>query len=75
MASPLPAPFPGWPGDKMEGIMTAFQKDLAKLVPNAHYAIAAKSGHNIHQDQPELVIAAIREVVKAVFPAPAVLAR
>jgi len=46
--------------------MTALQEDLAKLVPNAHYAIATKSGHNIHQDQPELVIAAIREVVEAV---------
>jgi len=63
---PFAAPFPGWPSDKMEGIMTALQEDLAKLVPNAHYAIAAKGGHNIHQDQPELVIAAIREVVEAV---------
>jgi pimeloyl-ACP methyl ester carboxylesterase len=63
---PFAAPFPGWPSDKMEGIMTALQEDLAKLVPNAHYAIATKSGHNIHQDQPELVIAAIREVVEAV---------
>ena len=63
---PLAAPFPGWPTAKMEGIMTALQEDLAKLVPNAHYAIATKSGHNIHQDQPELVIATIREVVEAV---------
>jgi pimeloyl-ACP methyl ester carboxylesterase len=63
---PFAAPFPGWPSDKMEGIMTALQEDLAKLVPNAHYATAAKSGHNIHQDQPEQVIAAIREVVEAV---------
>jgi len=60
------APSRGWPSDKMEGIMTALQEDLAELVPNAHYAIATKSGHNIHQDQPELVIAAIREVVEAV---------
>jgi pimeloyl-ACP methyl ester carboxylesterase len=63
---PFAAPFPGWPSDKMEGIMTALQKDLATLVPDAHYAVAAKSGHNIHQDQPELVTAAIREVVEAV---------
>lgn len=63
---PFAAPSPGWPSDKMEGIMTALQEDLAKLVPNAHYVIATKSGHNIHQDQPELVIAAIREVVEAV---------
>ena len=63
---PFAAPSPGWPSEKMEGIMTALQEDLAKLVPNAHYAITTKSGHNIHQDQPELVIAAIREVVEAV---------
>jgi hypothetical protein len=63
---PFAPPSPGWPSDKMEGIMTALREDLAKLVPNAHYAIATKSGHNIHQDQPELVIAAIREVVEAV---------
>jgi pimeloyl-ACP methyl ester carboxylesterase len=63
---PFAAPSPGWPSDKMERIMTALQEDLAKLVPNAHYAIATKSGHNIHQDQPELVIAAIRKVVEAV---------
>ena len=63
---PFAPPSPGWPSDKMEGIMTALQEDLAKLVPKAHYAIATKSGHNIHQDQPELVIAAIREVVEAV---------
>jgi pimeloyl-ACP methyl ester carboxylesterase len=62
---PFGAPFPGWPSDKMEGIMTALQDDLANLVPNARYAVATKSGHNIHQDQPELVIAAIRGVVDA----------
>jgi hypothetical protein len=63
---PFAAPLPGWLSDKMEGIMTALQEDLVKLFPNAHYAIATKSGHNIHQDQPELAITAIREVVEAV---------
>lgn len=37
---PFGAPFSNWPSDKMEGIMTALQDDLAKLVPNARYAIA-----------------------------------
>jgi hypothetical protein len=63
---PFGDPFPGWPADTMEAIMLDLQKDLATLVPNAHFAIAMESGHNIHQDQPELVIAAIREVVDAV---------
>ena len=39
---PFAAPSPGWPSDKMERIMTALQEDLAKLVPNAHYAIATR---------------------------------
>jgi pimeloyl-ACP methyl ester carboxylesterase len=50
----------------MEAIMLDLQKDLATLVPNAHFAIATESGHNIHQDQPDLVISAIRQVVDAV---------
>jgi pimeloyl-ACP methyl ester carboxylesterase len=63
---PFGDPFPSWPADKMEAIMLDLQKDLATLVPNAHFAIATESGHNIHQDQPELVIDAIRDVVDAV---------
>jgi pimeloyl-ACP methyl ester carboxylesterase len=63
---PFAAPTPGWPSAKMEAIMLDLQKDLATLAPNAHFATATESGHNIHQDQPEQVIAAIREVVEAV---------
>jgi pimeloyl-ACP methyl ester carboxylesterase len=50
----------------MEAIMHDLQEDLATLVPNAHFAIATESGHNIHQNQPDLVIEAIRDVVEAV---------
>lgn len=63
---PFAAPFPSWQTDTMEGIMLALQDDLAQLVPNARHVMAADSGHDIHQDQPELVIAAIRDVVDAV---------
>ncbi|MFM0167891.1 alpha/beta fold hydrolase [Paraburkholderia sediminicola] len=63
---PFAAPFQGWPSDKMERIMSALQKDLSQLASGARFKVAAKSGHNIHQDQPELVIAAIRQVVEAV---------
>ena len=62
---PFGDPFPGWPSDKMEGIMFGLQQDLAQLVPDARLIVATKSGHNIHQDQPELVIDAIRQVVAA----------
>jgi pimeloyl-ACP methyl ester carboxylesterase len=63
---PFGDPFPGWPADTMEAIMLDLQKDLVTLVPNAHFGIATESGHNIHQDQPDLVIDAIRDVVDAV---------
>ena len=46
--------------------MIPLQDDLAQLVPDAKHVIATESGHNIHQDQPELVIEAIRAVVDAV---------
>ena len=62
---PFGDPFPGWPAVKTEAIMHDLQEDLATLVPNAHFAIATESGHNIHQDQPDLVIEAIRDVVDA----------
>lgn len=63
---PFGDPFPGWPSAKMEAVMTALQEDLATLVPNSRLEVATESGHNIHQDQPELVIGAIRQVVAAV---------
>lgn len=63
---PFPAPFPGWPTDKMEKIMSDRHTDLSRMTPDGKIVIAKKSGHDIHQDQPELVIAAIRQVVDAV---------
>ncbi len=42
------------------------QDRLATLVPNAKHIINTNSGHEIHKEQPHLVIDAIREVVEAV---------
>jgi pimeloyl-ACP methyl ester carboxylesterase len=39
---------------------------MATLVPNARFFVAGHSGHDIHQDQPELVTEAIRQVVTGV---------
>jgi pimeloyl-ACP methyl ester carboxylesterase len=39
---------------------------MATLAPNARFFVAKDSGHDIHQDQPELVIEAIRQVVEGV---------
>ena len=50
----------------MEAIMLELQDGLARLTPDACHVITTESGHDIHQDQPELVIAAIHEVVAAV---------
>lgn len=46
----------------------ALQRDLVRRSPKGRQIIARKSGHGIHQDQPELVIAAIRQVVKEAKP-------
>jgi pimeloyl-ACP methyl ester carboxylesterase len=40
--------------------------ELATRVPGARHVIAIESGHFIPGDQPDLVIAAIRQVVEAV---------
>ena len=40
--------------------------DLATLVPKARFTVASESGHDIPQDQPELVVEAIRQVVAGV---------
>ena len=42
------------------------QERLAKLVPNEKHITNTNSGHEIHKEQPQLVIVAIREVVEAV---------
>ena len=42
------------------------QRELAQLVPGGRLVIATQSGHNIQDDQPELVLDAIRDVVQAV---------
>jgi pimeloyl-ACP methyl ester carboxylesterase len=42
------------------------QRELARLVPGGRLVIATESGHDIHHDQPELVLDAIGDVVLAV---------
>jgi pimeloyl-ACP methyl ester carboxylesterase len=63
---PLPADAQGFTSAELEGFMRAAQENLATLVPDARFSVATKSGHDIHQDQPELVIEAIRQVVEGV---------
>ena len=49
-----------------EASLRANYESLATLVPQARFFVAAESAHDIHQDQPELVIEAIRQVVEGV---------
>ena len=42
------------------------QERLTKLVPNEKHINNTNSGHEIHKEQPQLVIASIREIVEAV---------
>ena len=46
-------------------IWRGFQQDLAKRSTHGEFRLAEKSGHFIQQDQPELVIQAIRDVSMA----------
>jgi pimeloyl-ACP methyl ester carboxylesterase len=49
-----------------EAMLRANYESLATLAPQARFFVASESGHDIHQDQPELVIEAIRQVVEGV---------
>ncbi len=57
-----------WHRDRLAGIdPDRFEEaDLAGLAPNARNVVAERSGHYVHQAEPELVVAAIRQVVEAV---------
>ena len=65
-AFPLPPDAQGFTVDQLESYLRAANEDLATLVPNARFSVATESGHDIHQDQPELVVEAIRQVVAGV---------
>ena len=57
---------PGFSAEALERAWAAGQAELAALVPGARHVVATESGHGIQQDQPDLVVAAIRQVVEAV---------
>ena len=60
----LPAGVPADFGYVTEIAQRASQAKLAALVPGARHD--TNSGHNIHREQPQLVVAAIRDVGDAV---------
>ena len=60
---PQSADAPGFAPGELETYLLAANEAQAALVPNARFTVATESGHDVHQDQPELVIEAIRQVV------------
>ena len=62
----LPADVPPDFGYVTDAAQKQVQDRLAKLVPNAKHITNTNSGHEIHKEQPQLVIDAIRAVVDAV---------
>ena len=65
-AGTLPADVPPDFGYVTDAAQKQAQEKLAQLVPNAKHITNTNSGHEIHKEQPQLVIDAIREVVDAV---------
>jgi pimeloyl-ACP methyl ester carboxylesterase len=57
---------PGFAAGELEAVLMKANEAQATLVPNARFTVATESGHDIHQDQPELVVEAIRQVVAGV---------
>jgi pimeloyl-ACP methyl ester carboxylesterase len=63
---PQAAAAPGFTPGELERYLLAANEAQAALAPHARFTVASKSGHDIHQDQPELVVEAIRQVVTGV---------
>ncbi|MEO8478046.1 MAG: alpha/beta hydrolase [Gemmatimonadota bacterium] len=51
--------------DSLDAERQRLQADLVSLSSRGHLTIAPHAGHNIHLEDPELVVSAIREVVEA----------
>jgi pimeloyl-ACP methyl ester carboxylesterase len=62
----LPADVPPDFGYVTDAAQKVAQERLAQLVPGAKHITSTNSGHEIHKEQPRLVIDSIREVVEAV---------
>ena len=57
---------PGWDAKLFDRLRAQQQRQLAGLVPGGEQVIAEHSGHNVPQEQPEVVITAIETVLTEV---------
>jgi len=62
----LPADIPPDFGFITDAAQEKAQEKLAKLAPNAEHITNTNSGHDVHKEQPQLVIDSIRKIVQAV---------
>lgn len=65
----VPQTIPGMTDDvnaAYEAVWQEMQRELAAQSVRGRHVIVAGSGHNIHHDRPDAVVAAIQEVVEAV---------
>ncbi len=62
----LPANVPPNFGYITDAAQEQAQEKLARLVPHAKHITETNSGHEIHKEQPQLVVDSIRQVVDAV---------
>ncbi len=58
---------PVWPSEALQRVETELQLGFLKLSPKSVHIFARKSGHYIQSDEPELVVAAIQQILSAVF--------
>jgi pimeloyl-ACP methyl ester carboxylesterase len=65
-AGKLPSDVPPDFGYVTDAAQKKAQERLAKLAPNAKHITKTNSGHEIHKEQPQLVIDSIRQVADAV---------
>lgn len=54
---------PGWDQKTFERLRAQEQKDLAAMVPGGRQVVAEASGHDVPNEQPDVVIDAIRDVL------------
>jgi pimeloyl-ACP methyl ester carboxylesterase len=57
-------PDPVWPSADLQRVETGLQRKFLELSPRSSQHIAEFSGHFINEDQPELIVEAIRQIVK-----------
>ena len=62
----VPASGLGFPPEALETAWRTAQEQLAMLVPDGRFVVAEESAHYVQLQQPDLVIAAVRQVVAAV---------